>query len=43
MLGDTHFVTFDKLQYTFNGREEHCLVSSPDKELSVQVRTEQVN
>ncbi|CAL8248459.1 unnamed protein product [Merluccius merluccius] len=42
MLGDTHFLTFDHLQYTFNGRGEYGLVSSPDKELSGQVRTEQV-
>ncbi len=42
VLGDLHFVTFDGLSYTFSGRGEFHLVSSPDKELSVQVRTEQV-
>lgn len=42
VLGDPHFVTFDGLSYTFNGRGEFYLVSSPDKELSVQARTEQV-
>lgn len=42
VLGDPHFVTFDGLSYTFNGRGEFYLVSSPDKELSVQARTDQV-
>ena len=42
VIGDGNFVTFDNLEYTFNGRGEYDLVTSPDKELSVQVRTEQV-
>ncbi|XP_040010330.1 sushi domain-containing protein 2 isoform X2 [Xiphias gladius] len=42
VLGDPHFLTFDGLSYTFNGKGEYYLVSSPDKELSVQARTEQV-
>lgn len=42
VLGDPHFVTFDGLSYTFNGKGEFHLVSSPDRELSVQARTEQV-
>lgn len=42
VLGDPHVVTFDGLSYTFNGRGEFYLVSSPDKKLSVQARTEQV-
>ncbi|XP_045890916.1 sushi domain-containing protein 2 isoform X3 [Micropterus dolomieu] len=42
VLGDPHFVTFDGLSYTFNGKGEFYLVSSPDRELSVQARTEQV-
>lgn len=42
VLGDPHFITFDGLRYTFNGRGEYYLVSSPDRELSVQARTEQV-
>ncbi|KAM3867425.1 sushi domain-containing protein 2 [Diretmus argenteus] len=42
VLGDPHFITFDGLSYTFNGKGEYCLVFSPDKELSVQARTEQV-
>ncbi len=42
VLGDPHFITFDGLSYTFNGKGEFYLVSSPDRELSVQARTEQV-
>uniref|UniRef100_A0A672IB95 Sushi domain containing 2 n=1 Tax=Salarias fasciatus TaxID=181472 RepID=A0A672IB95_SALFA len=42
VLGDPHFITFDGLKYTFNGRGEYHLVSSPHRELSVQARTEQV-
>ncbi|KAM4615950.1 sushi domain-containing protein 2 isoform 2-T2 [Polymixia lowei] len=42
VLGDPHFITFDGLNYTFNGKGEYYLVSSPNKTLSVQARTEQV-
>ncbi|XP_041855315.1 sushi domain-containing protein 2 isoform X2 [Melanotaenia boesemani] len=42
VFGNLHFVTFDGLNYTFNGKGEYFLVSSPDRELSVQARTEQV-
>ncbi|XP_044053587.1 sushi domain-containing protein 2 isoform X2 [Siniperca chuatsi] len=42
VLGDPHFITFDGLSYTFNGKGEFYLVSSADRELSVQARTEQV-
>ncbi|TKS78565.1 Sushi domain-containing protein 2 [Collichthys lucidus] len=42
VLGDLHFITFDGLGYTFNGKGEYLLVSSPDRQLSVQARTEQV-
>ncbi|XP_068615523.1 sushi domain-containing protein 2-like [Brachionichthys hirsutus] len=42
VLGDPHFITFDGLGYTFNGRGEFYLVSSLDRELTVQVRTDQV-
>ncbi|XP_068994992.1 sushi domain-containing protein 2 [Embiotoca jacksoni] len=42
VLGDPHFITFDGLRYTFNGKGEYYLVSSPDRELSVQARTEQL-
>lgn len=42
VLGDPHFITFDGSEYTFNGRGEYYLLSSPDKGLVVQGRTEPV-
>lgn len=39
VLGDPHFITFDGSTYTFNGRGEYQLLSSPDKGLFVQGRT----
>ncbi|GAA6218625.1 sushi domain-containing protein 2-like [Lates japonicus] len=42
VFGDPHFITFDGLNYTFNGKGEYNLVSSPNRELSIQARTEQV-
>uniref|UniRef100_A0AAV2MQI1 Sushi domain containing 2 n=1 Tax=Knipowitschia caucasica TaxID=637954 RepID=A0AAV2MQI1_KNICA len=42
VLGDPHFITFDGFHYTFNGEGEYSLVSSPDKELHIQARTEKV-
>ncbi|XP_010874344.2 sushi domain-containing protein 2 [Esox lucius] len=42
VLGDPHFVTFDGLSYTFNGKGEYYLVQSPERGLIVQGRTEQV-
>ncbi|KAM3610927.1 uncharacterized protein V6R79_010716 [Siganus canaliculatus] len=42
VFGDPHFVTFDGLVYSFNGKGEYYLVSSSHRELSVQARTEQV-
>ncbi|XP_030592826.1 sushi domain-containing protein 2 isoform X3 [Archocentrus centrarchus] len=42
VLGHSHYVTFDGLRYTFSGKGEYHLVSSPETELSVQVRTAQV-
>ena len=42
VFGNGQVVTFDNLQYTLNGRGEYDLVTSTDKELSVQVRAEQV-
>ena len=42
VLGDPHFLTFDDVRYTFNGKGEYHLVLSPDRGLSVQGRTEQV-
>uniref|UniRef100_A0A4W6E947 Sushi domain containing 2 n=1 Tax=Lates calcarifer TaxID=8187 RepID=A0A4W6E947_LATCA len=42
VFGDPHFITSDGLNYTFNGKGEYNLVSSPDRELSIQARTERV-
>ena len=42
VFGNGQVVTFDNQQYTLNGRGEYDLVTSTDKELSVQVRAEQV-
>ncbi|XP_067376415.1 sushi domain-containing protein 2 isoform X1 [Channa argus] len=42
IFGDPHFITFDGLSYTFNGKGEYYLVSLPNGELSIQARTEQV-
>ncbi|XP_056231786.1 sushi domain-containing protein 2 [Seriola aureovittata] len=42
VFGDPHFITFDSLSYTFNGKGEYYLLSSPDRELSVQARTERL-
>ncbi|TRY84670.1 hypothetical protein DNTS_003188 [Danionella cerebrum] len=40
VLGDPHFITFDGLEFTFNGKGEYTLVHAPAYELSVQGRTE---
>ncbi|XP_035022120.2 sushi domain-containing protein 2 isoform X2 [Hippoglossus stenolepis] len=42
VFGDPHFITFDGLSYTFNGEGEFDLVSSPERKLSIQARTERV-
>ncbi|XP_072048712.1 sushi domain-containing protein 2-like [Amphiura filiformis] len=40
-FGDPHFVTFDNLQYTFNGKGEFTLVEVPSYNFELQGRTEQ--
>ncbi|XP_073808098.1 sushi domain-containing protein 2 isoform X2 [Danio rerio] len=40
VLGDPHFITFDGVTFTFNGKGEYTLVHSPAFQLSVQGRTE---
>ncbi|KAM3600110.1 uncharacterized protein V6R79_017799 [Siganus canaliculatus] len=43
VFGDPHFVTFDGISYSFNGKGEYTLLSSVEKELTIQGRTEPVN
>ncbi|XP_045484583.1 protein mesh isoform X1 [Pieris rapae] len=45
IFGDPHIVTFDDLQYTFNGKGEYVLVrvDEPQLKLDVQGRFEQVS
>ncbi|XP_053329471.1 sushi domain-containing protein 2 [Spea bombifrons] len=38
-FGDPHFLTFDGLQYMFNGKGEYTLVTTSDHVLAVQGRT----
>lgn len=43
VFGDPHFITFDGVRYSFNGKGEYTLVTSERKELTIQGRTEPVN
>lgn len=42
VFGDPHFITFDDVSYSFNGKGEYTLVKSEEKQLTVQGRTEPV-
>ncbi|MED6239875.1 hypothetical protein ATANTOWER_012490, partial [Ataeniobius toweri] len=42
VFGDPHFITFDGVSYSFNGKGEYTLVISEEKQLIVQGRTEPV-
>lgn len=43
VFGDPHFITFDGVSYSFNGKGEYTLVFSEEKKLTIQGRTEPVN
>ncbi|RVE65763.1 hypothetical protein OJAV_G00120000 [Oryzias javanicus] len=43
VFGDPHFITFDGVPYSFNGKGEYTLVTSADKQLTIQGRTEPVD
>lgn len=43
VFGDPHFITFDGVSYSFNGKGEYTLVTSKIKSLTIQGRTEPVN
>lgn len=43
VFGDPHFVTFDGMQYSFNGKGEYTLVASAKENLTIQGRTAPVN
>ncbi len=43
VFGDPHFITFDGVSYSFNGKGEYTLVASEEKQLTIQGRTEPVN
>ncbi|XP_038589592.1 sushi domain-containing protein 2-like isoform X1 [Micropterus salmoides] len=43
VFGDPHFITFDGVSYSFNGKGEYTLVTSEKKKLTIQGRTEPVN
>ncbi|KAM8828870.1 sushi domain-containing protein 2 isoform 2-T2 [Spinachia spinachia] len=43
VFGDPHFITFDGVRYSFNGKGEYTLMSSAKTQLTIQGRTEAVN
>ncbi|KAG7224012.1 hypothetical protein INR49_015269, partial [Caranx melampygus] len=43
VFGDPHFITFDGVSYSFNGKGEYTLVKSEEPKLTIQGRTEPVN
>ncbi|XP_054468979.1 sushi domain-containing protein 2-like [Anoplopoma fimbria] len=43
VFGDPHFITFDGVSYSFNGKGEYTLMTSAKKQLTIQGRTEPVN
>ncbi|XP_029300731.1 LOW QUALITY PROTEIN: sushi domain-containing protein 2-like [Cottoperca gobio] len=43
VFGDPHFITFDGVGYSFNGKGEYTLVRSAKKGLTIQGRTEPLN
>ncbi|XP_070707064.1 sushi domain-containing protein 2-like [Pempheris klunzingeri] len=43
VFGDPHFITFDGVSYSFNGKGEYTLVTSASKNLVIQGRAEPVN
>lgn len=42
VFGDPHFITFDGVSYSFNGKGEYTIMVSESKELTIQGRTEPV-
>lgn len=42
VFGDPHFITFDGVSYSFNGKGEYTLVTSEKNKLTIQGRTEVV-
>ncbi|XP_077441646.1 sushi domain-containing protein 2 [Vanacampus margaritifer] len=43
VFGDPHFITFDGVRYSFNGKGEYNLLTSPGKRLTIQGRNEPVD